>query len=65
MKVKTNNIERRGGARPNTGRKPVTDKKIGIYAWVPKSVVDAVGGPVEAKNIAETAILKKAKNILK
>ena len=61
MKNKTT----RGGARPGAGRKPVTEKKTAVFAYVLPSEVKTVGGKESAKAIAEQAIIRAAKKINK
>lgn len=51
-----------GGSRPNSGRKPVKDKKVSLFLWLPESVIVLAGGPGEAKRIGEAAVNKAAKN---
>lgn len=55
----------RGGSRPNAGRKKVADKKVSVFAYVPESQVEALGGKEAAKEIAEAAISRAAKRKIK
>lgn len=57
--------KKHGGPRPGAGRRPVKDKKTSVFAYVLASEVEAVGGKDAAKALAEQAISRKAKNILK
>lgn len=34
----------KGGARPNCGRKPLSDKKVQLYVFVRQSKIDKLGG---------------------
>jgi hypothetical protein len=45
----------RGGARKNSGRKPVADKKQPVTLFIPKSVIERHGGADKLK----TALLSK------
>lgn len=51
----------RGGVRAGAGRKPVNDKKVGLFVYVPRSVIDALGGQPAAKQAAERALIRAAK----
>lgn len=51
----------RGGARPGSGRKPAEVKKMAVFAYVSETAVEAVGGKEAAKDIAEQAIIRRAK----
>jgi hypothetical protein len=59
------NKSTRGGKRPNSGRKPVKEKKTAVFAYVLPSDVQTVGGKESAKSIAEQAITRAAKKINK
>jgi hypothetical protein len=47
--------KQRGGPRPNSGRKPVADKKIALTIYVKESVIEALGKET-AKEIAVDAL---------
>ena len=46
-----------GGPRPNSGRKPVDDKKKPVILYLRESVIDKLGID-RIREVAETAILK-------
>lgn len=41
--------KKRGGERPNSGRKPVKDKKIQLAVYVRESIISEIGGLEAAK----------------
>lgn len=51
---------KRGGIRPNAGRKALDDKKVSLFIYVPGSVVRILGTDT-AKRIAEAAVSRAAK----
>lgn len=57
--------KKHGGKRNGAGRKPADRKKTSVFAYVYEDEIAAVGGREQAKTIAEQAIQRKAKIILK
>jgi hypothetical protein len=49
----------KGGARKNSGRKPVEDKKQPVTLFIPKSVIEHHGGADALK----TALINKLKTL--
>ena len=49
-------IDKRGGSRPNAGRKPVKDKVVSLTIYPRKSAIKKAGGVQEAKRKALEAI---------
>jgi hypothetical protein len=61
MMGKVNNMKKkttRGGPRPNSGRKPVTDKKVPLTIYVRESTLNRLGKEA-VREIAVDAIQKK------
>lgn len=48
-----------GGPRPNSGRKPVIDKKVALTIYVRESQIERLGQD-NAKAIATNAIIRQA-----
>lgn len=53
--------ENRGGARPNSGRKKLADKKTQLSLYIRTSRVDLNGGPAEIRRQIYKLIDKKLK----
>lgn len=51
--------ETRGGARPNSGRKPIADKKMQLFVYVRQSKIDLHGGADKLKQKLHKLIDKK------
>lgn len=49
--------KRRGGPRANAGRKPVSDKKVALYLYVPESIINGYGGADNARKAAENFLI--------
>lgn len=48
--------KQRGGQRPGSGRKPVTDKKIQLTIYVLTSQVEKLGGREKIRQVCEKII---------
>lgn len=55
----------RGGKRIGAGRKALDEKKQPLFIYVQESHIENVGGKHKAKLIAEGAIIRRSKAILK
>ena len=53
-------VKKRGGNRPNAGRKTVKDKKVSLFIYPLGSHVETLGSE-EAKRVAEAAVSRAAK----
>ena len=50
-----------GGKRSKSGRKPVTDPKVGITIYLHQSEIDANGGVEEVKEVSVLYLKKRGK----
>lgn len=50
---------KRGGSRPNSGRKKSTDKKLTIVFYIPESIVNSYGSKEAFKEHYQDSFIKK------
>lgn len=64
MKLKvidnTSTESTRGGVREGSGRKPLKDKKQGLWIYVAGSVIKKNGGTNKSKEFAQNALILNA-----
>lgn len=55
------NTTKHGGARAKSGRKPVTDRKVGVTIYLHQSEIDANGGVEKVKEVSVLYLKKRGK----
>lgn len=55
-----NTINQRGGVRPNSGRKPLDDKKMPVTVYVAESVIKRIGTTKKAREIMSESLIISA-----